>query len=119
MIRGSVLGWELGEPSLELMNNPFLQVVDGRPVPLGFWERQPTVLYTLLRYLKLLFVPVGLVHDYYPAAITLKGWTSGWVLLSLAVHLGLLVYAALHLRAPPKVCCPGGAVVPADAFSGE
>ncbi len=107
VIRGSVLGWGLGEPSLELMNNPFLREVNGQLVPLGFWERQPTVLYTLLLYLKLLFVPVGLVHDYYPAAITLKGWTNGWVLLSLAVHLGLLYYAALHLRTRPKFVALG------------
>ncbi|WP_420459706.1 hypothetical protein [Neolewinella sp.] len=107
MIRGSVLGWGLGEPALELMNNPFLREVNGQMVPLGFWERQPTVLYTLLLYLKLLFVPVGLVHDYYPAAITLKGWTNGLVLLSLVVHLGLLFYAALHLRARPKFVALG------------
>ena len=107
VIRGSVLGWSLGEPSLELMNNPFLREEGGRLIPLSFWERQPTVLYTLLLYLKLLFVPVGLVHDYYPAAITLKGWTNGWVILSLAVHLGLLVYAALHLRTRPKFVALG------------
>ena len=107
LIRGSVLGWGLGEPSLELMNNPFLREVGGRLVPLDFWERQPTVLYTLLLYLKLLFVPVGLVHDYYPAAITLKDWASGWVLLSLGVHVGLLAWSTLHLRARPKFVALG------------
>ena len=107
IIRGSVIGWGLGEPSRELMNNPFLREVGGQLVPMGFWERQPTVLYTLLLYLKLLVVPTNLVHDYYPAAITLKGWSNGWVLLSLAVHLALLVWSALHLRSRQKFVALG------------
>ncbi|CAH1001805.1 hypothetical protein LEM8419_02712 [Neolewinella maritima] len=107
LLRGSVLGWSLGEPSLELMNNPFLQEVGGRPQPLGFWERQPTVLYTLLLYLKLLVWPADLVHDYYPAAIELKTWADPWVWLSLLLHVGLLVWSALHLRSRPKFVALG------------
>ena len=98
LLRGSIIGWSLGEPSLELMNNPFLRLENGAWVPLGFFERLPTVLHTLLVYLRLFFVPTGLVHDYYPAAIPLRGWGDWTVWVSLVVHGGLLGWASLHLR---------------------
>ena len=106
-LRFSVVGLDVGEPPLELMNNPFLEVVDGGYRPLSFFGRLPTVLYTLLVYLKLLFVPVGLVHDYYPAAVTLKHWGDPAVLFSLILHLALFVVAALHLRSRRKVAAVG------------
>ena len=100
LLRGSVIGWELGEPSRELLNNPFLRIEGGRVAVLSFVERLPTVLYSLLLYLRLLFVPVGLVHDYYPAALTLKTWSDPWVWVSGGVHTGLLLWAIIRLRSP-------------------
>ncbi len=107
VLRFSVVGLDVAAPPLELMNNPFLEVVNGDYRALSFVGRLPTVLYTLLLYLKLLFVPVGLVHDYYPAAITLKTWGDPAVLFSLVVHLALLGVAALHLRSRQKVAAAG------------
>ncbi|MBB4080613.1 Tfp pilus assembly protein PilF [Lewinella aquimaris] len=107
LLRQSIVGIGGGEPPLEWMNNPFLRQVNGGWQPLTFFERQPTVLYTLLIYLKLLFVPTGLVHDYYPAAIELRGWGDPLVWLSLFVHLALLIWGALHLRSRHKIAATG------------
>ena len=85
-------------PALELMNNPFLRETASGMQPLTWWERLPTVAYTGLQYLRLLFVPVGLVHDYYPASIALKGWNDPWVWGSILLHGAGLWWAALHLR---------------------
>ncbi len=35
-VRGSVLGWSLGDPSMELMNNPFLKIEGGQWVAFTF-----------------------------------------------------------------------------------
>ncbi len=107
LLRMSVVGLDVAQPPLEWMNNPFLEETDGNYRPLSFFERFPTVLYTLLRYIKLLVVPVDLVHDYYPAAIQLKEWGTPVVLLSLPVHLALMGYAALHLRSRKRSVAVG------------
>lgn len=98
-LRYSIVGGGLGAPSLEWMNNPFLrESADGTLSAMSIYERFPTVCYTAGHYLKLLFIPLGLVHDYYPAAIELKTWRDPGVWLSLGVHLVLLAWAAWHLR---------------------
>ncbi|MCP9236066.1 tetratricopeptide repeat protein [Lewinella sp. JB7] len=108
VLRTSVIGWGGGEPPLEWMNNPFMRPTGaGEWEVLTFWERQPTVLYTLFVYLKLLVLPVGLVHDYYPAAISLKSWSDPVVLLSLAIHVTLLVWSVWHLRSRHKLIAVG------------
>ena len=99
LLRTLVIGLSLGDPPTELMNNPFLRYTsEGVPVALGFFERLPTVLHTLLLYLKLCVWPTGLVHDYYPGAIELKGWGSPTVMVSLLLHAGLLGWSATQLR---------------------
>ncbi len=103
ILRTSVIGFSLGEPVLELMNNPFLKIEGGRWVHMTGGERLATVFHTLWVYVRLLFVPVGLVHDYYPAAIEMKGWTSIGTLLGLVTHFGAGIYAILHLRARPLI----------------
>lgn len=97
-LRIAVIGLPFADPSLELMNNPFLREVNDGLVPLTAWERLPTVLYTALLYLRLLFLPVSLVHDYYPAAITLRQWLDPWVMVSLLGHIALLLWALRNLR---------------------
>ncbi|PPK88841.1 Tfp pilus assembly protein PilF [Neolewinella xylanilytica] len=106
-LRFAVIGTGLGEPSTELMNNPFLKEAGGGVVGMTFLERLPTVAYTALLYLKLLCWPVGLVHDYYPAAIELKAWTDPLVWISLIGHLALVAWAALHLRSRRPVVAAG------------
>lgn len=89
-IRGSVLGWDLGEPSRELMNNPFLVLENGRYVPMPAADKAATITHTLGKYLQLLVAPHPLTHDYYPRHIPVMSWGRPAVLLSLLAYLGLL-----------------------------
>ncbi|RMF24098.1 MAG: tetratricopeptide repeat protein [Bacteroidetes bacterium] len=97
LIRGSVLGWSLGEPSRELMNNPFLKLVDGRYVDFSPAEKYATIFYTLGEYLRLLLFPHPLTHDYYPRHIPIMSFADWRVLGSLAVYLFLGIWALLRL----------------------
>lgn len=93
VIRGQVLGWDFGEPSKELMNNPFMKIEGGKWVQLDFAEKLPTITYTLGKYVQLLVAPYPLTHDYYPRHIDLLSWGNIKVILSLLLYLGLLVVA--------------------------
>lgn len=90
-IRFAVLGFSMGSESMELMNNPFLKWTGSTYEPMTFIERMPTVIYTLGAYIKLLFFPVGLTHDYYPRYIELMQWSDLLVLFSLISYLGMIV----------------------------
>lgn len=98
IIRASILGADFGEPSRELMNNPFLKLSDGRYIPLAFNERMATVLYTLGKYIQLLVFPHPLTHDYYPRHIAIMSFGDWRVLLSLVLYLGLGIYALVGLK---------------------
>ena len=93
LIRGAVLGWSLGEPSMELMNNPFLKLEGNQYVHLSAGERLATILFTLGKYIQLLVFPHPLTHDYYPRQVAIMSWGDWQVLLSLAVYAGLIIYA--------------------------
>lgn len=93
LIRGSILGWDLGEPSRELMNNPFLKIENNQWVDFAAGEKSATIMYTLGKYAQLLLAPYPLVHDYYPRAVAIENWSSIRVLLSLLLYLGLVVMA--------------------------
>ncbi len=93
LLRGSILGWSLGEPVRELLNNPFLKWNGQTYVPYSTAEKMATIFHTLLEYLRLLFVPHPLTHDYYPHHIRLHSFTSPTALLGLLAYLGLAAYA--------------------------
>jgi tetratricopeptide (TPR) repeat protein len=95
-IRGSILGWQVGDEPMELMNNPFVKVAGDRYVPFSGEERFATIVYTLGRYVQLLFFPHPLTHDYYPRHIGIMHLADWQVLLSLAVYLALTVYAIVR-----------------------
>ena len=97
LVRGAILGWELGEPPRELMNNPFLVMMDGRMVDMSFGEKYATIMHTLGMYLKLLVFPHPLTHDYYPRHIEIMSFGDWSVLLSLLLHLGLVIAAIRSL----------------------
>lgn len=97
-IRGGILGWRLGEESLELMNNPFLKLEGGRWVAFTAGEHLATITYTLGKYLQLLFVPYPLTHDYYPRHVDVMTWGDWRVWLSFLAYAGLVIYAVLGLR---------------------
>src|SRR5688500_392706 len=90
LVRGSVTGWEQGEPPMELMNNPFLKIENNNYVPFSFGERTATIMYTMGKYVQLLVFPYPLTHDYYPRHIDIQQWNKPFVILSLLVWIGLL-----------------------------
>lgn len=93
ILRGSILHWKFGAAPMELMNNPFLKIEGDHWVAFSFGEKFATILYTLGKYIQLLFVPYPLTHDYYPRYIGLKSFADVGVLLSLVVYGFLLWYA--------------------------
>lgn len=91
VIRFSILGFNLGgAPPLELMNNPFLKIEDNIYKPLNGSEKTATVVYSLGEYVKLLFFPHPLSHDYYPRKIAIQQFGSIQVLLSILMYLILI-----------------------------
>ena len=97
-IRGAILGWSLGSPPLELMNNPYLKIVGNQYVPFEGSEKLATVLYTLGQYVRLLIFPYPLTHDYYPRHVDLMSWGDPRVLVSLFMYIALALFALLGLR---------------------
>lgn len=97
-IRFSILGVSIGDPPMELMNNPFLKIENNQWVPFSPGEKAATITYTLGKYVQLLAFPHPLSHDYYPRQVDIMNWGNWHVLLSLFIYLGMLVYALLGLR---------------------
>lgn len=91
-IRYQALGYMLnpGKAVTDLMNNPFLGM--------SFAEKTATISLTLAWYLKLLVFPHPLTHDYYPYHVPKVNWTDWRALLGLVLHLGMGVWAVLHLK---------------------
>ena len=98
IIRGGILGWSLGEPSMELMNNPYLKIVDNKWVHFSFSEKMATIFYTLGMYIKLLIFPHPLTHDYYPRQVGIMSWSNWQSILSLLLYLAMGVFAVMGLR---------------------
>jgi hypothetical protein len=61
---------------VDLMNDPFVEM--------NFIQKWCTILYTVVWYIKLLFVPHPLTHDYYPYHVPIMNPTSPGFLLALA-----------------------------------
>jgi len=74
-----------GKASTDLMNNPFAEM--------SISERFATVFYTLGMYVKLLFVPHPLTHDYYPYQIPIMNWSSIGSIASLLLYVGMGIFA--------------------------
>ena len=91
MLRFSVSGIpKIGQPINDIMNNPFLGMNKG--------EKFATIIYTLGLYIKLLFIPYPLTHDYYPYAIPIMNWTKWQVWLSLALYVFFIIYTYKALK---------------------
>ena len=87
----------MGEPAVtgssipqELMNHSFLGAT--------LSEQFATVIYTLLLYIKLLFIPFPLTFDYYPYHIEITNFANPWVLFSILFHLGLAFIAIMGIK---------------------
>lgn len=79
-LRANTLGWNpFSKPSTELMNNPFIKLVGDQKVTMNFNERFGIISHCLYEYLRLMFWPHPLTHDYYPKHIPKLGlgaWKS-------------------------------------------
>lgn len=86
--RYQALGYLLSSDvsSSSIMNNPYINA--------GFFQKYSTILVTLLFYLKLLFVPYPLTHDYYPWQIPLQSPASPWLWIAILV-IALLLFLAI------------------------
>jgi len=78
-----------GEPSEQLMNNPFLEASTA--------EKYGTIFYTWGLYLKLLFFPHPLTHDYYPYQIPLIQLADVRAIVPLILYLAMAVFALLKI----------------------
>ncbi len=87
VIRTGVLGFFVGASIEinELLNDPFLGTSIG--------DKFATIFYTLGLYVKLLFFPHPLTHDYYPKQIPIIGWADLRAILSLLLYLGMGLFA--------------------------
>ncbi len=90
IIRWKVVGGFSTGRVNELLNNPFLNAQENQKIP--------TILYTLLLYLKLLVFPHPLTYDYYPYHIALQTWSNPLVIISLVLYLILLVLPFYYFR---------------------
>jgi protein O-mannosyl-transferase len=91
IIRTSVLGLDTGGTPMELMNNPFLKWDGSKYVAFSFMEKMATIIFTLGKYISLLFFPHPLTHDYYPRHIEMMTFGDSKVIMSLLTYIGLLL----------------------------
>ena len=96
-MRYDAIGYIAGRDpeTLSVMNNPF------KGMTLG--ERLATIFYTLLLYLKLLFFPHPLTHDYYPYQIPIMNWSKLGSLAGLLAYLSLGVIALKGIFKKSKI----------------
>ncbi len=93
LVRTSVVGWGMGEPTMELVNNPFVKLEIDHWVDFTPKERAAAVLAGLWKDAQLLVFPHPLTSDYYPrqlGMVTFKDWRA-WA--GLLVFVPLLVFA--------------------------
>lgn len=88
-LRTNAIGNQFGTEQKELMNNPFLVWSGTQYVAMSFVEKSATIMFTLGKYISLLFFPNPLTHDYYPKHISAKNWSDVSVLLSLLLYVAL------------------------------
>lgn len=93
LIRFQVTGWTMGEKTLSLINNPFIEYKETHWVHLGLADTLATALFTLGKYVQLLLFPHPLTSDYYPRQIPIMHFNNAWVLLSALMYLAGLGYA--------------------------
>jgi hypothetical protein len=95
IIRLQVIGYLTTDQTItDLMNNPFVEMSES--------EKYATITYTLGKYLRLLFFPHPLSHDYYPYAIAIQSWGKPLVTLSLLLY-ALIGFSALRVLFKPNV----------------
>ncbi len=90
LLRYNALGfWTNEVEEVLLLNDPFVDATTS--------ERYATVFYTWLIYLRLMFFPHPLTHDYYPYHINLVDFSHPLVIISLLIWLGLFFFAVIRI----------------------
>ncbi|MCS6929525.1 MAG: hypothetical protein NZM43_08530 [Saprospiraceae bacterium] len=91
-VRYRALGFMLdhGQAVKDLMNNPFIEMTRS--------EKYATIFLTLGWYIKLLFWPHPLTHDYYPYHVPKVNWSDWRPLLSLIFYVGIGLWALFNLK---------------------
>jgi hypothetical protein len=91
LVRYNALGFMLdhGKAVTDVMNDPFIEMT--------LMEKFATIFLTLGWYLKLLFIPFPLTHDYYPYHVPKVGWTDWKAIASLVVYLAMGIWAVLNI----------------------
>lgn len=101
LIRFAVIGNHHGQER-EVLNNPFLTISFANNTSVvndaSFTAKYATIFLTLLFYLKLLFFPYPLSHDYSFNQIPLTDFTDWRVILSLAIYFALFIWAIMNLK---------------------
>ena len=98
MLRTSIVGYDLGDPPTEMLNNPFIKLEDNRYVPFSFEERWASITYGLGKYIQLLFFPHPLTHDYYPRHFGVVDFKDAAVWMSIIMNGTLAVIAIIGLK---------------------
>ena len=98
VLRVSVIGFNFGEPPLEMMNNPFMKVVDGVYYSFTSSEKWATIFYGLGKYIGLLFFPHPLTHDYYPRHFEVMSFSDPTVILSMVMMITVVGFALIDFR---------------------
>ena len=98
IIRSMVLGNSFSSEPMELMNNPYLKIVNNTYVPFDFGEKSATIMFTLGKYLNLLFFPHPLTHDYYPRHVEMMSWGDATVILSFVMYLIMGIASLFYLK---------------------
>lgn len=98
VLRYSVVGMDVSDSPQEMMNNPFIKVVGGEYLSFTIQEKWATILYGIGQYIRLLFVPHPLTHDYYPRHVEVLSFSDLPVLLSGVMIITLIGLAILGLR---------------------
>jgi protein O-mannosyl-transferase len=90
LLRGSVIGNQFSGEQNELMNNPYLKLVDNQYIPFSLGEKMATIVFTLGKYIQLLIFPHPLTHDYYPRYIGIMNFSDIGVIISVLLYAGLI-----------------------------
>ncbi len=87
--RISIVGFS-NEKVTELMDNPFLLATSSQTFA--------TIFFVFLLYFKLLFFPHPLTYDYSYNQIPYRDFNDVWVIVSVLIHVGLIVFCIFNLR---------------------
>jgi hypothetical protein len=97
IIRYSILGWSMGEDTLDLINNPFIKYTGDTWVHCSFGEKMAMIFWSLARYIQLLFFPLFLSVDYYPRFVEVMTFSNPLALVSLLAHVALGLWVVYKL----------------------